>query len=85
MASQAQASNNDIDVEMREALPSVTNTTAYRGLKDSAYAPGNAKPKTPELAPKNKGIKILTPPSKNNTNSGNNAGTGSLITTLLAY
>ena len=77
--------NNDIDVEMYEALPGATNTTAYRGLKDLAYAPGNAKPDTPELTFKNKGVKILTPPGKGNTNSGTSAGTGSLTTVLLAY
>ena len=85
MASQAQALNNDIDVKIREALPGVTNTTIYKGLKDLAYAPGNVKPEIPEPAPKNKGVKILTPPEKDNTNSGTNIKTGSLIAVLLVY
>ena len=85
MAFQAQASNNNIDVKIYEALPGVTNTIAYKGLKDLAYAPGNAKPETPEPTSKNKGVKILTPPGKGNTNSETSAGTGSLTTVLLAY
>ena len=70
---------------MYEALLGVINTIAYKGLKDSAYAPGNAKPETPKPAPKNKGVKILIPPEKDNTNSGTGAETGSLIAILLAY
>ena len=70
---------------MREALPGVTNITTHKGLKDSAYAPGNAKPETPEPAPKNKGAKILTPPEKGNMNNGTGTGNGSLIAVLLAY
>ena len=85
MASQAQASNNDINVEIHGAPPDVTNTTAYRGLKDSAYAPGNAKPESPEPAPKNKGTRTITPPEKGNANKGTNAETGSLTAALLAY
>ena len=49
------------------------------------YAPGNAKLETPELTPKNKGVKILTPPEKGNTNSGTDTGTGFLTAVLLAY
>ena len=85
MASQAQASNNDINVEMYGTLPNVTNTIAHKGLKDSAYAPGNTKPETPEPAPKNKGVKILSPHEKGNTNSGISIRTGSLTTVLLVY
>ena len=70
---------------MYEALPGVTNTIAYKGLKDSAYAPGNAKPETPELAPRNKGVKIITPPEKGNMNSGTSTGTGTLTAVFLAY
>ena len=77
--------NNDINVEIREALPSVTNTTTYKGLKDLAYAPGNAKPEIPEPAPKNKGVKILTLPDKGNTNNGTGTGNGFLTAVLLAY
>ena len=70
---------------MYEPLPDATNTTAYRGLKDLAYAPGNAKLETLKPIPKNKGVKVLTPPEKGNTNNGNGAETGFLTTVLLAY
>ena len=85
MASQAQASNNDIDVEMHGALPDVTNTTAYRGLKDSAYVPGNTKPETPEPALKLKRTTTLTSPDKDNKDKNTSKGTGTLTVALLAY
>ena len=84
MASQAQALNNDTNVEIYETLPDVTNTTTYRGLKDSAYVPGN-RPKTPELTPKPKKITILTSPNKGSEDSNTRKGTGILTVALFAY
>ena len=85
MASQAQALNNNINVKIHGALPDVTNTTAYRGLKDSAYIPGNTKPETPEPAYKPKRNTTLTSPNKDNKDSNTSKGTPILSAALFAY
>ena len=85
MAFQAQALNNDNDVEMYGVPPIVTNTPTYRGLKDLAYAPGNVKPKTPEPGLSTKEVTILIPPGKSNRDNNTNKGAGILTLALIVY
>ena len=67
---------------MYGALPDVTNTTVYRGLKDLAYVPGN-RPETPELAFKPK--RVTTLPDKGSKDSNTSKGTGTLTVAFFVY